>query len=140
MSISKTVVTWAEVRLESTMCSAVRLRMGDMGTTWPRVSDPTAGGAEGPGAGEAGAEAGRGRGRPIGRGIGRSGACRAGSRRHRLALRRDHRHHGVDGDGGPGLDPDLLQDAGGGGGDLRVDLVRRDLEERLVTLHAVADV
>src|SRR6266702_4167310 len=42
MSTSKTVATWAEVRLESPMCSAVFLRIGDMGTTCPRASDPTA--------------------------------------------------------------------------------------------------
>ena len=37
MSISNTVETWAEVRFESTMCSAVFRRMGDMGTTSTRV-------------------------------------------------------------------------------------------------------
>ena len=36
MSISNTVVTWAEMRLDSTMCSAVFRRMGDMGTTSTR--------------------------------------------------------------------------------------------------------
>src|SRR3979490_2093054 len=32
MSISKTVVTWAEIRLDVTMCSAVFLRIGSIGT------------------------------------------------------------------------------------------------------------
>src|SRR5262249_9040409 len=36
MSISHTVETWAEVLLERTMCSAVFLRMGDIGTTSTR--------------------------------------------------------------------------------------------------------
>src|SRR5512144_1669515 len=42
MSISKTVDTWAEVRFESTMCSAVFRRIGDIGTTCTR--EPAAGG------------------------------------------------------------------------------------------------
>ncbi len=36
MSTSHTVDTWAEVRFDITMCSAVFLRMGDMGTTSTR--------------------------------------------------------------------------------------------------------
>src|SRR3990170_94538 len=45
MSISKTVETWAEVRLERTMCSAVFLRIGDIGTTSTRAAAPIVGGA-----------------------------------------------------------------------------------------------
>src|SRR5262245_6566658 len=63
MSISKTVVTWAEVRFESTMCSAVLRRIGDIGTisTLPPGDGAAAGaglvavgGAEGAAAGIAG--------------------------------------------------------------------------------------
>ena len=56
MSTSKTVETWAEVRFERIMCSAVFLRMGVMGTTSTR--SPDAGeGRDGAGApGDAGAE------------------------------------------------------------------------------------
>src|SRR5258707_11892499 len=66
MSISNTVATWADVRFERTMCSAVFLRIGDMGTTWvraPRANDgaPGAGGAAAAvGGGEAAAFSGAG--------------------------------------------------------------------------------
>src|SRR2546428_10334277 len=56
MSIAKTVVTWAEIRFDRTMCSAVFLRIGLMGTTSTRDD---AEGAEVCGAGPAeGAETG----------------------------------------------------------------------------------
>ena len=52
----------------------------------------------------------------------------------------DHRHDdGVDGDGLPFLDLDLGQHAGAGRRDLRVDLVGRDLEQRLVAVDRFAD-
>ena len=51
----------------------------------------------------------------------------------------DDREVGADGDGVVLLDEDLLQGAGDRGGDLGVDLVGGDLEERLVDLHRVAD-
>src|SRR4029450_7749655 len=59
-SISNTVETWAEMRLESTMCSAVFLRIGDLGTIWTRGPATGAGaaGAGGAGAGAEGAAAG----------------------------------------------------------------------------------
>ena len=60
-------------------------------------------------------------------------------RRHRLALRRDHAHDGVDRHRRARLDADLLEHAGGRRRDLGVDLVGGDLEERLVALHLVAD-
>ena len=47
-------------------------------------------------------------------------------------------HHLVDGDGLPLLVADLQQRARGRAGDLGVDLVGRDLEQRLVALHLVA--
>ena len=37
------------------------------------------------------------------------------------------------------LRPDLQQHAGGGGGDLRIDLVCRHLEERLISFNSVSD-
>ena len=54
MSISKTVETWADVRFERTMCSAVRRRMGDIGTTSTRAPAPGAAGAAGATTGGAG--------------------------------------------------------------------------------------
>src|SRR5438132_9245385 len=45
MSISNTVVTWAEVRFETTMCSAVFFRIGDIGTTGDLSAPVRAGGA-----------------------------------------------------------------------------------------------
>src|SRR6266850_7146818 len=52
MSISKTVVTCAEILLERTMCSAVFLRIGLMGTTSTRAAADAAEG-EADGAAEA---------------------------------------------------------------------------------------
>ena len=51
----------------------------------------------------------------------------------------DHGQHGADLDGLVLLDPDLQQRAGGRGGDLGVDLVGGDLQQRLVGLDRVAD-
>ena len=51
-----------------------------------------------------------------------------------FARRADDRHDGVDRDGLPFLDPDFGQDAGAGRRDFRVDLVGRDLEQRLVAV------
>ena len=56
-----------------------------------------------------------------------------------LGLVTDHRQHGADLDGVVLVDLDLHQRAGHGGGDLGVDLVGGDLQERLVDRHLVAD-
>src|SRR2546426_207618 len=75
MSISKTVATWAEVRLESTMCSAVFLRIGDMGTTSPRAPDEgVAGGAPARGGPPRGGGGGGGATDPAGGASGAAGA------------------------------------------------------------------
>src|SRR5579862_4320473 len=73
MSISETVVTWAEVLFERTMCSAVLLRIGDMGTSWPTPGRavPAAGAGAGP---AGGAAAGLGGGDAGAGGIGADGA------------------------------------------------------------------
>src|SRR5688572_15822401 len=68
MSTSKTVVTWAEVRFESVMCSAVFRRMGDMGTISTR-GPAGDGGRAGAGAGCA-AEGGAAEGKRGGAGAG----------------------------------------------------------------------
>ncbi len=70
-SISNTVETWAEVRFESTMCSAVFFRIGDIGTTWTR----------GVAAGDGGPRGGRRRrGHCGGRGLGGGQLRRVGER------------------------------------------------------------
>src|SRR5262245_5233815 len=74
MSISKTVVTWAEVRFESTMCSAVFLRIGDMGTISTREPGPE---GAGPAAGADDGDAGGG----AAGALGRAGAAGAGAGR-----------------------------------------------------------
>ncbi len=56
MSISKTVETWAEVRFDRIMCSAVFLRIGDIGTTSTRPVGAGPGIAGGGAAGGAGAQ------------------------------------------------------------------------------------
>jgi hypothetical protein len=86
------------------------------------------------GAGAAGAGAGAGAGGPGGRG-------RGGQRGlvQLLALGEDDRDVGADLDGRALLREDLAQHAGSGCRDLGVDLVGRDLEQRLVAVDLVAD-
>ena len=64
----------------------------------------------------------------------------ASAARAPAALVADARERGPDGDRLVLLDEDLLQDAGERRRDLGVDLVGRDLQQRLVDLDAVADV
>ena len=76
----------------------------------------------------------------------RGRSCRRGSRcarRGRGSTDRgigfDPRHHGLDGDGLPFLDQDLGEHTSVRRGNFGVDLVGRDLEDRLVALDGVAD-
>jgi hypothetical protein len=71
-------------------------------------------------------------------GRGRLWQRRCGRRRAGLSLRRDPRHYAVHADGLPFLRQDLGQRAGGGGGDLGVDFVSGDLQERFVALDFLA--
>jgi hypothetical protein len=60
-------------------------------------------------------------------------------RRRHAVCGRDFAEYGADLDGFVGLDVDRGQRARGGSGDLGVDLVGRDVDERLVGLDRVAD-
>ena len=64
---------------------------------------------------------------------------RRGRGHGRLARVADGRDDAVDGDGFPFLDLDLRQDAGRRRRDLGIDLVGRDLEQRLVTVDRITD-
>src|SRR5262249_60766577 len=97
MSISNTVVTWAEVRFESTMCSAVLRRIGDIGT----ISTLPAGDGAAPGVG-------------LGAIGGAAGAaCAAGRADRGIAGRAGAAAGGV---GGPGPAPAGPLGGGGAGG------------------------
>ena len=69
----------------------------------------------------------------------RSFGARGSGRSDGLAGRADAGDDGIDGDDRTLLDQDLGEDALGGGGDFRIDLVGGDFEERLVALDGVAD-
>src|SRR5688500_11757522 len=96
MSTSKTVVTCAEMRLDSVMCSAVFFRMGDMATISTRapVGNEGAGAA---GCGPPGAAAGDGT--RAGAGVAGVAAAGAGSG---AAAGLDDAHAGADADAGGG--------------------------------------
>src|SRR6185437_3270415 len=82
----------------------------------------------------------RGRGRLRRCGLGRGGLrrCGLGGRAGPVPGLVDHRQLGTDGDGFVLRDRDAAQDSRHRRGDLGVNLVRRDLEERLVGLHPLA--
>src|SRR5438045_2343796 len=155
------VVTWGEVRLDITMCSAILMRIWLIGSM--RVLAGPAGGigAPGPGAaagvgaagagGAGGGAEGRGGGRLLGRcrrwrglsgwrgrSLLRRGRSRRGLRRCRSAGLVDSCHDGIDPDGLSFLHQDLAERSGGGRRDFGIYLIGRDFKQRLVALTTFA--
>src|SRR5438045_245216 len=125
------------------MCSAIFLRITDIGAVWPAsAADGFCGsGAAGPGRTSGAGLPGPAAAAWSGGGRGGGVDARRGSGGRRLgpgAALSDDRHHAVDRNRLAFLVADLGEDAGDRRGNLGVDFVRGDLEQRLVALDVVA--